>query len=96
MWDPDVIEAVPPVKAKPEVFDLSTLDDGRCQASSWRGGGKPPRRPKYETYFGPGGYNRCVGQEGHVNPLHRDEWGNVFSLDPFRVVRKEPGGVVER
>ena len=32
----------------------------------------------------------------HVNPLHRDEWGNVFSLDPFRVVRKEPGGTVER
>lgn len=88
-WDPDVIEAVSPVAGRKarEVVDIDTLDDGRCKASTWRVA--VPSRPTYESHFGPGGFNRCIGPAGHVNPLHKDEWDQVFSIDPFRVVRKE-------
>ncbi len=86
VWDPDVDEPVVVVQLK-ERFDFDALDDGRCKASSWRGG--RGGKPTYENVFGPGGYNRCVGGAGHANRLHKDEWGNVFQLEPFRVVRKE-------
>lgn len=87
-WDPDVDE-VEPVVRKREVVDLDALDDGRCTASSWRAA--KPLRSTYDNHFGPGGFNRCVGHDGHANHLHKDEWGNVFGVDPFRVVRKERG-----
>lgn len=83
-WDENAPEPQP---LRPPPFDLSTLDDGRCHSTSWR-----PQRPakvRYESVFGPGGYNRCVGSDGHANPLHKDEWGNVFRTDPFRVTRHE-------
>lgn len=89
-WDPDVIEppVTPAEPRKPrEVVDIDTLDDDRCKASTWRA--SVPSRPTYENHFGPGGFNRCIGPEGHVNPLHKDEWDLVFSTEPFRVVRKE-------
>jgi|PlaIllAssembly_1097288.scaffolds.fasta_scaffold75052_5 hypothetical protein len=88
VWDPDVDEVEPVVRVRTrDVLDLDALDDGRCKASSWRGG--QPDKPTYQNVFGPGGYNRCVGGAGHANRLHKDEWGNVFQLEPFRVVRKE-------
>lgn len=93
-WDPNVQErTIPKRKPKAVPFDIDTLDDGRCKASSWRG--PLPNKPMYHSYFGPGGFNRCSGPDGHVNHLHRDEWGNVFRLDPFRVVRREPNEVSE-
>lgn len=86
-WSPDVDEPPVTTTRRREVVDIDTLDDGRCKASSWRG--RIPRRPDYESHFGPGGFNRCVGPDDHVNRLHKDEWGNVFKTDPFRVVRRE-------
>jgi hypothetical protein len=70
-----------PHRARGPVVNLDTLDDGRCHATTWAGARKPPRAPTYENHFGPGGYNRCIGSEGHANPLHKDEWGHVFSVD---------------
>lgn len=91
-WDQNTIEVVPEPSPRGQHVDLDTLDDGRCKASSWRV--KRAAKPDYEGHFGPGGYNRCIGDEGHTNPLHKDEWGNVFRVDPdgthFRVVRTEP------
>lgn len=61
----------------------------RCTSSSWRGS-----IGKRTSAYGPGGYNRCVKAEGHTtqdgenDPMHVDEWGNVFRLTPkFKVVR---------
>lgn len=89
-WDENVVEseaASAHVLRRSSPIDLDTLDDGRCKASSWRGA---IGRGTYENHFGRGGYNRCVGKEGHANPLHKDEWGQVFRLTPsFRVVRRE-------
>lgn len=90
-WDENDANDGPPahLRATREVVDIDTLDDGRCKASSWRS--RPPVRPTYENLFGPGGYNRCIGTKEHVNPHHKDEWGNVFMLTEkgFLVLRKE-------
>lgn len=94
MWDPDTNETS--VSTKVVVLDPADLDDGRCAASSYReyvrasGLGRVPRNPDYETWFGTGGYNRCVGPSGHANVLHKDEFGQVFQGEPgFKVVRVE-------
>ena len=93
-WREDVDEQpAVPTEATPIISSPDSLDDGRCVASSWRGK-VPTQRPTYESWFGPAGYNRCIGSAGHVNRLHKDEWGYVFSLaddrTEFRVVRHEP------
>lgn len=93
MWDEDKIEPIPypvrePKQRKP--VGLDEINDGRCKFSSWSG--PKPAKPTYENHFGPGGFNRCIGSEGHVNPLHKDEWGNVFSRGSdgaFRLLRTE-------
>lgn len=88
-WHEDGIEPVEDyLSTVRPPLDLDDLDDGRCKASTWRG--PRPQRPDYENHFGPGGFNRCIGREGHVNHLHKDEWGHVFTIDPVRVVRVEP------
>lgn len=95
MWDEsnadDAAVFVEPTAPK-EYVDIDALDDGRCKASSWRV--KQPEKTSYESLFGRGGYNRCIGAAGHANPLHKDEWGHVFRVDPdgsnFKVVRQEP------
>lgn len=95
-WDPDnAFDGPFPKRESPRVVvDIDEIDDGRCKVSSWRA--VPPKRATYEGHFGPGGFNRCVGHQGHANPLHKDEWGNVFALEPFRVVRKEiPGSPLD-
>lgn len=75
------------------VVDLARLDDGRCHATTWAAARKPPAKPTYENHFGPGGYNRCIGSEGHANPLHKDEWGHVFTTGEdgayARTIRRE-------
>lgn len=88
VWDENVVEpVVKPIEKVALPFDYDSLDDGRCKVSSWRG----PKAQKrtYENVFGPGGFNRCIGKADHANLLHKDEWGNVFQADPFRVIRKE-------
>lgn len=85
-WDPHTDGPVPMQRRQP--IDPETLEDGRCLASSWRSP-MPKNTRTYENWFGPGGYNRCIGHEAHRNPLHKDEWGHVFSLDPFHVVYTE-------
>lgn len=92
-WDPDVDETAAVVTPpRMPLADPAELNDGRCIASSWRAA-VPRRRPHYESWYGPGGYNRCVGHADHANPLHKDEWGHVFRVDPdgtnFRVIRME-------
>lgn len=92
MWDENVDEAVPSTgTGTREPVDLDTLDDGRCKASSWRV--RKPATPTYENHFGPGGFNRCLGSEGHVNRLHKDDWGHVFAVNEdgsgFLIVRDE-------
>jgi hypothetical protein len=53
----------------------------RCTKSSWR---VKPKSP-----YGPGGYNRCL-PPGNGHDQHKDEWGNVWVLEPkFRVLRHE-------
>lgn len=61
----------------------------RCTGTSWRGNNRQGKRP-----YGPGGFNRCVKVDGHSpedggnDPMHVDEWGNVFRKTPkFKVVR---------
>lgn len=82
-------------KIRSEPFDPDA-DDGRCKGTSWgparmqgSQGTAAKKRPDYENFYGPGGYNRCVyTTEEHVQ--HRDEWGNVFVLEPkFRTLRVE-------
>lgn len=89
-WNPDAVETAPERVGRGPVVHLDDLDDGRCKASSWR---HPlPAKPTYENHFGPGGYNRCIGDEGHANRLHKDEWGYVFRAEAdggFRIVRLE-------
>lgn len=90
-WDEDVVETptAPPQPTRVPI-DLNALTDGRCKASTWRGG--IPAKPTYENHFGPGGYNRCIGTAGHDNPLHKDDWGYVFTVDDagrVRIVRLE-------
>lgn len=96
-WNQDVVE-VEPVKPTPKVrrrqyVDIEGLSDGQCKASSWRGNvAQPVAKPTYENLFGPGGYNRCIGDEGHASNLHKDDWGNVFQITEtggFKVVRVE-------
>lgn len=90
MWDENEDESVliPPEAIE---VDLATLADGRCKMSTWRV--RKPQHPTYEHHFGVGGFNRCVGSDEHVNRLHKDEWGNVFVINPEdgtpRVVRRE-------
>ena len=91
MWDENDAEDGPEPGAEPKQYvDVDTLDDGRCKASTYRD--KQPAKTTYESLFGRGGYNRCIGGADHPNPLHKDEWGHVFRLDEggFRVVRNEP------
>jgi hypothetical protein len=64
----------------------------RCTGTSWRGGSGA--RAGHGYGYGPGGFNRCVKAEGHTpeaggnDPMHVDEWGNVFRMTPkFKVVR---------
>jgi hypothetical protein len=90
VWDENVIESAAARPRPREHVDLDTLDDGRCKASTWRPSTPRPAKPTYENHFGPGGYNRCIGSEGHVNPLHKDEWGYVFAAQPvLKVIRHE-------
>lgn len=93
MWAEDVDEKVPQPTEGRQVVHLDELDDGRCKASTWRLNGHKPAKPTYENHFGPGGFNRCIGSEGHSNRLHKDEWGYVFSQSPetgkVKVVRLE-------
>jgi hypothetical protein len=90
-WDEnDPTMPTQPQRPRREVVDLDTLDDGRCKASSWSG--RKPAKPTYENHFGPGGYNRCIGSDGHPNPTHKDDWGYVFIQDPeghVRTLRRE-------
>lgn len=79
-------------KRRGPTVDLDTLADGRCTATTWGPSTRPPTKPVYENFFGPGGYNRCIGGTDHANPLHKDEWGHVFTVDEHgsrHVVRKE-------
>lgn len=79
-----------------EHIDLDELDDGRCKASTWNPHYKP-EKPDYENHFGPGGYNRCIGSEGHANPTHKDEWGHIFvrtEQGSLRILRMEGKGIV--
>lgn len=83
--------APPPEAKRPPTITVPfdpNEDDGRCQGTSWRSPA-PRNVTKYEQVYGPAGYNRCIyTTEEHYQ--HRDEWGNVFVLDPkFRVVRRE-------
>jgi hypothetical protein len=88
MWDEnDTTDGVQGSARARVPVSLDDIDDGRCKGSSWRN--DKTAKPTYQNHFGPGGFNRCVGTEGHANPLHKDEWGNVFTAEPFRVVRKE-------
>lgn len=90
IWREDEDESGTVLSAR-EPISLDDIDDGRCKASSWRV--KPPQKPTYESHFGVGGFNRCIGSEGHANRLHKDEFGDVFRINPdgtgFRVVRTE-------
>lgn len=91
MWREDVVEHPEPPPRKRTPIDIDALQDGRCKASTWRKA-TMPKKPDYENHFGPGGYNRCIGSSGHVNWLHKDEWGHVFTVDDeghVRVVRTE-------
>lgn len=78
-----------PCRLRDTPIDLDALADGRCKASSWRV--KRPAKATYENHFGPGGFNRCIGSEGHANPTHKDEWGYVFVADDgsVRILRLE-------
>lgn len=94
-WDEDATEDLGQlVRSSRTPVDLDDIQDGRCKASSWRDRGVTRQRPTYENHFGPGGYNRCIGTEGHTNSRHKDEWGHVFEVDEdgtnFRVIRMEP------
>jgi hypothetical protein len=64
----------PPLAA--EYQDMMAEESPQCTASSWRGHTK-------QTY-GPGGYNRCIFTQGHTVD-HKDGFGNVFTLNPFKV-----------
>jgi hypothetical protein len=89
IWDPNVNEPPMGKPTKSVPFDLDTLDDGVCKASSWRSD-RLTRKRTYDNTFGTGGFNRCQGPEGHANHLHKDHWGIVFQVEPkFRVIRKE-------
>lgn len=80
------------LRPKPGPFDPEE-DDGRCKGTSWaparmKGpqGTAARKNPGYENFYGPGGYNRCIyTTEEHVQ--HCDEWGNVFTLDPWTLIR---------
>jgi hypothetical protein len=87
MWDENVVEPERVLYGKQQkvYVTLDEIHDGRCKASSWQRHGRPTKTT-YENLFGPGGYNRCIGREGHTNPTHKDEWGHVF-------VQTETGGV---
>lgn len=89
MWDENVVETVVFAKkdVQPRFESVEEIDDGRCKASSYRQY-PMPKKKTYETFFGPGGYNRCIGAEGHANPVHKDEWGNVFAVKPTGGVKK--------
>jgi hypothetical protein len=92
MWNPDVPDVEPEVIKAREPIDIDALNDGRCKASTWGPSrAKLPAKPTYENYFGPGGFNRCIGPEDHSNPRHKDEWGHVFELTAAgcHVVRRE-------
>lgn len=68
-------------------------DVPRCTATSWRGGSGT----KAGSGYGPGGFNRCVREQGHSTERHLDEWGNVFVLEPgFSVIRNDSQDVVEK
>lgn len=90
-WDENAGEEDRFVQSAREIVRLDELEDGRCKASSWRI--KAPVKPTYESHFGPGGFNRCIGHEDHRNPTHKDEWGHVFRVNQdgtdFRVLRTE-------
>lgn len=86
MWDENVVEALNEQIQNPRYESIDEVPgDDRCKASSYRQY-PMPRSKTYETFFGPGGYNRCIGSAGHANPRHKDEWGNVFE-------EKASGGV---
>lgn len=56
------------------------IDEDRCDQTTWRGNGHQP--------YGPGEFNRCVGNAGHPG-RHTDEWGHVWETGGrvIRVVR---------
>lgn len=91
MWDPDDFGFKHPPSPRenkgPIIESLDDLNDGRCKVSSY---GEPikTKEPRYEHYFGTGGFNRCIGPDGHNNPTHKDEFGNIFTIvDVFGVRR---------
>lgn len=96
-WDQDKPAPAEEPERNPYI-DIDALDDGRCKASTFRQSQRT-QKPRYTNWFGPGGYNRCIGDEGHANPQHKDEWGYVFLQDhpggPVKTLRHEEPTKIE-